>query len=155
MKSHLTTKPGLFAHHGDIEEMAAIREALDVGAPMPSARKVLSLGCLLTDPKSVAATLLDFFQSIEQPLFGSSFVAALQKWDEKANIRLLDLLPTCHANLFLYMVSFLRLVLGHQSKNGLFEDTVGTLFFSVFARTRDRAIVRKGSSVLLQFIRKR
>ncbi len=116
---------GLFVESGSAQEIAAVRECLDTGAPLE--RNVSA--------HSLAETLLQLLDSLADTVVPTTMwppprtdfdhnVAALGTWCS----RFLNQLPTSNYNLFVYLVAFLRELLQHTAQNKLTAEQLSAVF---------------------------
>ena len=116
---------GLFVESGSAQEIAAIRECLDTGAPL--GRNVSA--------HSLAETLLQLLDSLADTVVPTTMwppprtdfdhnIAALGTWCS----RFLNQLPTSNYNLFVYLVAFLRELLQHSAHNKLTAEQLSAVF---------------------------
>ena len=104
----------------DENEVKQIRESLDCNAPFPTCT-----------PHALVEALLSLLSSLPRPVLpiesyptgGDIDAANLRTWSK----RLLDNLPPLNYNLFIYLLSFLQLVLSHREYNRTTPTVLATL----------------------------
>ena len=114
------TEKDLFILPGTLEEVQAIREALDTGVELDEKASVHSL----------AAVLLSFLTSLATPVVPGRLLPTmeidaqnLRPWTR----RFLEQLPPLNYNVFVYLVSFFREVLKHHESNRLNTEKLATI----------------------------
>lgn len=125
-KNGMTTHD-IFIKQGKVSVKAQIREALDTGRPFPED----------VDVYSVAETLLQFLNSMKEPLVTYElFLPALQVANNFTQAKqLLSRLPEVHYNVFFYLTAFFREVLLYEDQNKLTPDKLALVFAKVAFRT--------------------
>lgn len=103
---------GIFSSNGIPQELLQIRECLDLGMEFDLDR---------LDVHSLAESLLRLLTSLPEPVFPA---AIARRYDSSRSlsdfcVHALTLLPPIHYNTFIYLLSFMREVLKHASRNGL------------------------------------
>lgn len=118
--------PGLFEQPGVASEITAIRRALDTSLPESLPGSV----------HSVAETLLIFLETLKEPIIPFSLTQkALDSCGAFATAKsIYSSLPLSHQHVFKHIVSFLKEVLLHSSKNGLDARTLVALFGGALIR---------------------
>ena len=140
--------------HGDPNEMKAVMEHLDQSAT-PIAPEVAS-------PISIATCLLTFLRDLAEPVIPfKSFTGALQaaKSGKRAAFHFVSSLPPAHANIFIYLMSFLRFLLKPQyaSRNELTVEVVAQIYAQVLIQkppqSANRSSFRNGGRKPFQALR--
>ncbi|XP_025027261.1 type II inositol 1,4,5-trisphosphate 5-phosphatase isoform X3 [Python bivittatus] len=140
----------LFQQPGLRAEFPEIRDCLDTG----------TLDTFIGSSSSVAEALLLFLESLPEPVIcyqlydssverASSFVLSSQ---------VVSMLPTCHKNVFRYLMAFLRELLQHSGKNHLDGNILASVFGPVLLRpppgrpVPDPAEKQKAQQFIQQFL---
>lgn len=118
--------PGLFEQPGLSSEIASIRSTLDTSLPETLPGSV----------HSVAEALLIFLETLKEPIIPFSLTQkALDGCGAFASCKTVySSLPLSHQHVFKHIISFLKEVLLHSSKNGLDAKTLVALFSSALIR---------------------
>ncbi|TYZ61130.1 hypothetical protein PybrP1_008848 [[Pythium] brassicae (nom. inval.)] len=118
---HFLDERNLFVEAGDKREVLLLREALDTGSPFPR-----------HSAHSAAELLLAWLQSLRQSVVPDAVLAAALEAGgghlAHASRALLDALPPVRFNVLVYLVSFLKEVLKHQSANKLTPEKLAFVF---------------------------
>merc|ERR1719474_59798 len=117
----------IFIQRGINTEISEIRECLDTGKAFPK-----------YELHSVGEALVRFLESLQDPVFPASLCESfkekemdLTQWCRQALMRL----PLSHYNTFIYIISFLREVLKHSSRNKLTAEKLAYQFSSALMQT--------------------
>merc|ERR1711971_455725 len=117
----------IFIQRGITTEISEIRECLDTGKAFTR-----------YEMHSVGEALVRFLESLQDPVFPASLCQSLKDkdmdythWCRQALMRL----PLSHYNSFIYVVSFLREVLKHSSRNRLDPEKLAYQFSSALMQT--------------------
>ena len=130
-------EPNLFFTAGDPAELASIRESLDTGTDFDGNLNV----------HSMAETLLRFLESFPSSVFSRSLCnqyvdgTNMTNWCRQA----LFSLSASHYNVFVYVISFLREVLAHSSKNQCSLDQLVLVFARCLMHIHPTSYQIKGS----------
>jgi len=112
--------PQLFKQKGIASEVSEIRDCLDHGKEFQR-----------VSIHSMAEALIRFLESLIDPVFPAKDCDGYQEQNLTQFCKeKLSLLPTSHYNTFIYVVSFLREVLRHESKNRCNAKTLAYQFGS-------------------------
>eukprot|EP01084_Bolivina_argentea_P265255 449540_1 len=109
----------LFIQRGISTEISEIRECLDTGKSFNR-----------YELHSVGEALVRFLESLQEPVFPVSLCESFQnnmdidQWCRQALMRL----PLSHYNAFIYVISFLREILKHSSRNHLTPEKLAYQF---------------------------
>jgi len=117
----------IFIQRGINTEISEIRECLDTGKAFTK-----------YELHSVGEALVRFLESLQDPVFPESLCESykekemdLTQWCRQALMRL----PLSHYNCFIYIISFLREVLKHSTRNKLTADKLAYMFLSALMQT--------------------
>lgn len=117
----------IFIQRGINTEISEIRECLDTGKAFTK-----------YELHSVGEALVRFLESLQDPVFPESLCDSYQEnkmdltqWCRQALMKL----PLSHYNSFIYIISFLREVLTHSTRNKLTAEVLAYTFSSALMQT--------------------
>ncbi|XP_007492882.1 type II inositol 1,4,5-trisphosphate 5-phosphatase isoform X1 [Monodelphis domestica] len=117
----------LFQQPGLRSEFELIRDCLDTGMP----------DTLSGSNHSVAEALLLFLESVPEPVICYGFYETCLENSSNYPFskQIISNLPTCHKNVFNYLIAFLRELLNNSGKNHLDEKILASIFGSLLLRS--------------------
>ncbi|XP_074161302.1 LOW QUALITY PROTEIN: type II inositol 1,4,5-trisphosphate 5-phosphatase [Sminthopsis crassicaudata] len=140
----------LFQQPGLRSEFEQIRDCLDTGM----------LDTLSGSNHSVAEALLLFLESLPEPVICYNFYDTCLECSSNFPLskQIISTLPTCHKNVFNYLMAFLRELLNNSMKNHLDEKILASTFGSLLLRSPaghqkpDVAEKKKAQDFIQQFL---
>ncbi|XP_072466097.1 type II inositol 1,4,5-trisphosphate 5-phosphatase isoform X3 [Notamacropus eugenii] len=140
----------LFQQPGLRSEFELIRDCLDTGM----------LDTLSGSNHSVAEALLLFLESLPEPVICYNLYETCLECSSNYPLskQIISTLPTCHKNVFNYLIAFLRELLNNSGKNHLDEKILASTFGSLLLRSPaghqkpDMAEKKKAQDFIQQFL---
>jgi len=121
LQAHVENTESLFLESGDDMEMEEIRLALAEGQEFTCC-----------SGHSIAHTLITFLDSLPDPIIPEAVSHQMDASPVDTSLteqqRILGMLPTLNYNVFIYIMSFLRLALEYSSSNFLRADDLAVVF---------------------------